>query len=611
MFTLFTVICINIFLFFIFFRILSKKSPFIEFSGGRWYLTPLSVALPVLLIQLSSVFYAAGESFKHLGYHSLFFIIVASFFYNYLATRYLEISEIMHHHKMNGEGIFGFTKFVLGPLASFVFFASVFVTYLLTICIASVSAMGNNVHMFLGDENLRIFAGILLVWIIALIEILGIKIPQRILFYILGILILFFINLITLSLFNVTEERAGYLTLFFGDSIRYLSDSNPFNIYGFLVFGLSISALFFNAGGLVVSNNSFIRNWRLNFKTYLVIAFITILLIPALSILSYISEFNLQRGDIFYMPFYAAHVGGEILGFAFGIFSVLVLGVVIKLSFNHIAEALSTISKQINFLWIGKLNQRSSYYRIHILTAFLSTLFLLVLQSSQQRLAEMLAFGILINIGFVLITLFVYRYFRGSKEISIFKTSKAGTFFLFLFVFSMIIYLIIQKVLFTFLWIIITSAVFFVLYRIFKSKKQPQTEKKNYDNPMDLIFYLSEMSGDECNIYFVRPKESLDQNSINSSVYINFFSPNENLSNKVSENHFRFPYIGSRLLPSIVAVIELLKYEIPGTRLILHFGWPLSSWLDRISIGIMVFSIMKLPKIYPDDDFTIEYITSK
>jgi len=40
---------------------------------------------------------------------------------------------------------------------------------------------------------------------------------------------------------------------------------------------------------------------------------------------------------------------------------------------------------------------------------------------------------------------------------------------------------------------------------------------------------------------------------------------------------------------------------------IIHFGWPLSSWLDRLSIGVMVFNIMRLPKQFPLFRFEINY----
>jgi len=39
-----------------------------------------------------------------------------------------------------------------------------------------------------------------------------------------------------------------------------------------------------------------------------------------------------------------------------------------------------------------------------------------------------------------------------------------------------------------------------------------------------------------------------------------------------------------------------------------HFGWPMSSWLDRLSIGVMVFNLMRLPRVFPKFQFVINYL---
>jgi hypothetical protein len=53
--------------------------------------------------------------------------------------------------------------------------------------------------------------------------------------------------------------------------------------------------------------------------------------------------------------------------------------------------------------------------------------------------------------------------------------------------------------------------------------------------------------------------------------------------------------------------MQTLKYEFPDKKFVIHFGWPTSSWIDRVSVGVMVFSIMRLPKLFPEYDFVIEY----
>jgi hypothetical protein len=65
---------------------------------------------------------------------------------------------------------------------------------------------------------------------------------------------------------------------------------------------------------------------------------------------------------------------------------------------------------------------------------------------------------------------------------------------------------------------------------------------------------------------------------------------------------------GQTLFDSITALLNVIKYELPHKRVTIHFGWPLSSWIDRFSIGVMVYSVMKLPKMFPEFTFVIEYL---
>jgi hypothetical protein len=38
-----------------------------------------------------------------------------------------------------------------------------------------------------------------------------------------------------------------------------------------------------------------------------------------------------------------------------------------------------------------------------------------------------------------------------------------------------------------------------------------------------------------------------------------------------------------------------------------HIGWPMSSWLDRLAIGVMVFNLIRLPRLFPQFNFEIRY----
>jgi hypothetical protein len=57
----------------------------------------------------------------------------------------------------------------------------------------------------------------------------------------------------------------------------------------------------------------------------------------------------------------------------------------------------------------------------------------------------------------------------------------------------------------------------------------------------------------------------------------------------------------------IVGLLKVVEYELTDREITVHFGWPLSSWLDRLSIGVMVFNIMRLPGQFPTMKFNINY----
>ena len=75
----------------------------------------------------------------------------------------------------------------------------------------------------------------------------------------------------------------------------------------------------------------------------------------------------------------------------------------------------------------------------------------------------------------------------------------------------------------------------------------------------------------------------------------------------MAKNHFRFPLIRSGLYQRILLLLRIFEYELPDRNITIHFGWPMSSWLDRLAIGVMVFNLMTLPRKFPQFNFEISY----
>ena len=76
---------------------------------------------------------------------------------------------------------------------------------------------------------------------------------------------------------------------------------------------------------------------------------------------------------------------------------------------------------------------------------------------------------------------------------------------------------------------------------------------------------------------------------------------------KTAPNQFRFPLAKISLFHRLVALLRVVEYEMGDRQIMVHLGWPMSSWWERLSIGVMVFNLMKLPRLFPGFDFEIHY----
>src|SRR6185295_10079604 len=128
---------------------------------GRWYLTWLSIGVITFMDESTSIFYAPAEAHRFIGTQAIFFIAATSLLMRVLSSRMVEIAQILELHGLRGGGVYSFSYFVLGPVASFVAVASIMVDYILTACISTVSAVINGtafLPMGLGAERIAVIA---------------------------------------------------------------------------------------------------------------------------------------------------------------------------------------------------------------------------------------------------------------------------------------------------------------------------------------------------------------------------------------------------------------------------------------------------------------------
>ena len=132
-----------------------RKNLLSYFSGGKWWLTWLSIAVITLMDELTSIFYAPSEAFRFIGTNAIAFIAITSLLMRFLSTRMVEIAEILEHHGIRGGGVYSFSYLVLGPTLSFIAVASILVDYVLTACISTVSAVENGLTFIVLSPQVR------------------------------------------------------------------------------------------------------------------------------------------------------------------------------------------------------------------------------------------------------------------------------------------------------------------------------------------------------------------------------------------------------------------------------------------------------------------------
>ena len=161
----------------------------------------------------------------------------------------------------------------------------------------------------------------------------------------------------------------------------------------------------------------------------------------------------------------------------------------------------------------------------------------------------------------------------------------------------------------TMMWATVTGFVLIAGILVAKKRAPEIKEIGKTDSEMSMILYLAQSACPEIHIFFRRPREEIlcEGGPKENEVYVIFFSPRKGIPPKCAVNEFRLPLGKHGLYHHIISLLKLIEYEMPEQKVCVHFGWPLSSWLDRLSIGVMVFNLMRLPKRFPQFNFAIDY----
>ena len=603
-------VSLNVVIVAVFIWLFRKKDLLSSFTGGRWWLTWLSIGVITLMDELTSIFYVPAEAWRFIGTHAIAIIAVTSLFIRFLSTRMTEIAQILEHHNLRGGGVYSFSYFVLGPTLSFVAVASILVDYILTACISTVSAVENGLTFLALSQFQKHAIMMTVVWGIAGLNILGIRENARFTFGIFFLVTLVLLTFLASALYESTGISWDVVGNSFTNVVSEVHERGVFAGYGWLIFAIASCILAYSGVESVMQTAGLVKSWRDVHKAYIFLALTVGIFTPMISMLVLSSPINPAEHETDLLTQYAAMLNGLPFGLLVGAIASVALIMAVNTAFVASSELVERVAHRYNFHWIVKTNSRQSLYRIHILSAIFFTIIIVLTSGSQKVLAEMYALGLVASFSINMGCLLIYRYFTGTKEIREYHTSRTGTLLIFIILISCFAYLVYDKPYGLALWLTATVIALLIGLKFARKGAPEKIEIEQTDTPLQMVFALAEASGETLDIYFRRPQE--EGGVLSPTVaYVSFYSPRAGIPPRLAPNHFRFARSGQTLLDSITELLYVLKYELPHKNITLHFGWPLSSWIDRLSTGVMVFSIMKLPKMFPEFHFVIEYFGKK
>jgi Amino acid permease len=602
---------LNLALISVFVNLLRRPNLLTISQKGRLWLTWLAVAIITLMDEFTSIFYVPAEAHRFIGLSAIVFIALTSVLVRFMSTRFTEIAEILEHNGLIGGGVYSFSYLVLGPMMSFVAVSSIMVDYTLTACISAVSAILNAASFspqVSQSSTLVVFLVLGILWAIAGLNILGIRENARFTFFVFILAAFIILNLIVSGIVGFDGAALGRLKESGVDALRPLQTGSWLHDCGNFISHLAFCILAYSGIESVIQTAGLIRSWREIHKAYLFLAVtvgITTPLVAGLVLCAPIN-FSAHEGDL--VTYYATMINGTFFGVLVAGLASITLTMAVNTAFVASSELLERVAHRYGFHWLIVTNQRHSLYRIHLLNAAFFSTIIVITSGSQKILADMYAIGLVASFCINMGSLLIYRYFTGTKEVIPYYTSRVGTLILWIILVSCFIFLAIDKPHGTALWAGITAFVL-VAGGLMAKKRAPEiVQIGQADNEMEMILYLAESSSRDLHIIFRRPREESLGEPKGNEAYITFYTPRQGIPPKMAKNHFRFPLIRSALYQRIILVLRIVQYELPDRNVTIYFGWPLSSWLDRLAIGVMVFNLMTLPRKFPQFNFEISYV---
>jgi hypothetical protein len=388
-----------------------------------------------------------------------------------------------------------------------------------------------------------------------------------------------------------------------------LQTGSLFRNYGIFIASVASCILAYSGVESVLQTAGLVRTWREIGKAYIFLAVTVGLVTPVVAALALSADIDFARHEGDLITYYATLLNGVPFGVVVAALASLTLIMAVNTAFVASSELMERVAERYRFHWFIATNRRQSLYRIHIFNAIFFSLIILITQGSQMVLADMYALGLIASFCINMLALLIYRYFMGTKEVIQFNTNRFITLGIWIVFMSCFIFLASMKPHGTMMWATVTGLVLLAGFLVARKRGPEIKEIEKTDSEMSLILYLSQSPSSHVHILFRRPREEIlcVEGIKDNEAYVTFYSPRKGIPSRLAPNDFRLPLRKQGLYYHFVSLLNLIEYEMPEHEVTVHFGWPLSSWLDRLSIGVMMFKLMRLPRRFPQFNFVVDY----
>lgn len=590
---------------------LTKKREYLYYTKkGKLWLGFAGVAVITMMDELTSIFYAPGEAFKFIGYKSITYLALTSlliFFYSLTMT---EIAEILENNKIKGGGVYSFSYFIFGATASFIAAGSIIVDYVNTAVMSSISAVENLNFFFHWPLVFKLGLELLIIWLIAILNLLGARENAKVT-YVLFIITAYILTILAFLGFSDLDKNqihkmvSSYKITLSQDFLTL----NPVKTIELISIGFGSTILAYSGIESVLQTHKLVENWKTIYKAYIMLGLTVGIFTPLIGSLALarVSDPLNHVDDL--ITYFAQLVGSNIMAIAVVILASLTLAFAVNTALVGATELISTMADKHKTYWISELNRFNAHYRIIIFMSLFFSFIVLLTQGNQDIVADMYAIGLIatfvINTGSIIL----YKLIKGNVQTKEYKTGILRNIILFIVFLSTFIYVVIHKLYGTAMWV--SVVVFFIIAgNIVTRIKTTEEEEKiaQIDTYASVIDYISTIKYKEIHIFFRRPSENVHEIGENMIYITFFFVRNKRPPKKLFKSHFILPvnsfwgigYSSKKLLEAIYEEYKDIVFNI-------HFGWPLSSWFERVFTGVMVYNILQLPKAFPNWNFFIEY----